>query len=60
MNEISADRLKYHVTRLAGDIGEHNVFYPEALNTAERYITEEWRSQGFEVTPQTYAVRGVP
>lgn len=60
MFEISADRLKKHVSKLAGEIGEHNVFHPQELVAAEQYITEQWQDQGYQVTPQTYQVKGVP
>ena len=35
-------RLQMHVERLAGDIGERNVFAPEALQRAAAYIEDEW------------------
>ena len=60
MNKISADRLKKHVNKLAGEIGEHNVFHPQGLFAAEQYIIGEWQAQGYEVMPQTYEVEGVP
>ena len=41
MNEISTQCLRAHVYELAGKIGEHNIFHPEALHAAETYITEE-------------------
>jgi len=59
MNEISIQRLRTHVYELAGKIGEHNVFHPDALHAAEAYITQEWRQQGYEVRKQTYTAQGV-
>ena len=60
MNDsVSAQQLEAHVTRLAGEIGERNVFRPEALAAAARYIEEEWRRQGYEVTRLAYTARGV-
>lgn len=56
--QVSASRLRAHVERLAGEIGERNVFRPEALRAAEHYIQEEWRSQGYQVTPHWYEVSG--
>ena len=56
---VAAQRLEAHVRRLAGEIGERNVFRPESLAAAARYIEEEWRRQGYEVTPLTYTARGV-
>jgi Zn-dependent M28 family amino/carboxypeptidase len=55
---ISAVRLRTHVERLAGDIGERNVFRPDALCAAADYIQEEWRSQGYQVIPHWYEVSG--
>lgn len=59
MNEISMERLRAHVCELAGNIGEHNVFHPEALHAAEAYITKEWEQQGYAVRRQTYTAHGV-
>ena len=56
---VSSQRLEAHVRRLAGEIGERNVFRPESLAAAARYIEEEWRRQGYAVTPLTYTARGV-
>ena len=53
------ERLHAHVRMLASEIGERNVFRPHALEAAARYITEEWQSQGYSVTPQCYPVQGV-
>src|ERR687895_119644 len=53
------ERLHAHVGMLASEIGERNVFRPHALEAAARYITEEWQSQGYAVTPQSYPVQGV-
>lgn len=59
MNEIPPQRLRSHVYELAGKIGEHNVFHPEALHAAEAYITGEWQRQGYTVEQQTYCAQGV-
>ncbi|WP_432740873.1 M28 family peptidase [Methylobacter sp. G7] len=59
MNEISIQRLRTHVDELAGNIGEHNVFHPDALHAAEAYITQEWRQQGYDVRKQTYTAQGI-
>ena len=53
-------RLQKHVERLAGDIGERNVFAPEALQRAALYIEDEWRTMGYDVERQVYDVSGVP
>jgi len=44
---------------LAGDIGERNVFHPQALHAAADYIEQQWRSQGHAVERQVYEVEGV-
>lgn len=54
-----AEDLKKHVYRLALEIGERNVFHPEALHEAEEYIIENWREQGYEVVKQEYTLQGV-
>jgi Zn-dependent M28 family amino/carboxypeptidase len=59
MNEVLMQRLQAHVNELAGKIGEHNVFHPEALHAAEAYITEEWERQGYAVGKQTYTAQGI-
>ena len=52
-------RLRSHTTALAADIGERNVFRPDALAAAADYIRGEWRAQGHAVRPQSYRVGGV-
>ncbi|MCK5478824.1 MAG: M28 family peptidase, partial [Methylococcales bacterium] len=49
-----ADRLRAHVQRLAGDIGERNVWRPNALHAAADYIRKEWLNQGYDVAVQRY------
>ena len=44
---------------LAENIGERNVFRPQALRAAESYIKNVWQNQGYQITTQTYRVRGV-
>ncbi len=59
MNDIpSIDRLRAHVHRLAGEIGERNVFRPGTLDAAASYISGEWAAQGYEVQPIAYEVEG--
>lgn len=55
---VSVDRLRAHVVRLAGEIGERNVFRPGTLQAAASYISERWAAQGHEVSPVSYAVEG--
>lgn len=59
MNRITAQQLQNHVEELAGVIGEHNVFHPEALRAAETYIVRQWQQQGYSVRKQSYVVESV-
>lgn len=52
-------RLRAHVQRLAGDIGERNVFHPRALDAAAAYIEQVWSGQGYVVGHQSYTVEDV-
>jgi len=54
-----ATRLRRHVERLAGEIGERHVLRPEALHAAERYIADTLRELGYEVRRQNYEAQGV-
>jgi hypothetical protein len=56
---VSTDALRAHVRMLAGEIGERNVFRPEALAAAAAFIASEWRAQGHDVAAQTCPVQGV-
>jgi hypothetical protein len=40
----------------AGDIGERNVFVPEALRRAAAYIEDEWGMMGYDVERLEYDV----
>jgi Zn-dependent M28 family amino/carboxypeptidase len=52
-------RLQMHVERLADDIGERNVFAPEALQLAAVYIEDEWETMGYDVERLEYDVSGI-
>jgi len=52
-------RLRMHVERLAGNIGERNVFVPEALQRAATYIEGEWRKLDYAVNRLEYDVFGI-
>ena len=52
-------RLRSHVYRLAGEIGERNFTKPEALKAAEEYIRAELDASGYEVAAYPYTARGV-
>jgi len=57
--EVLRDNLQYHVAQLADEIGERNVFRPDALRAAADYITGVWRGMGYVVVDQCYEVSGV-
>jgi hypothetical protein len=57
--QSSAKRLAAHVDMLAGEIGERNVFRPEALGRAAAYIREIWGQQGYAVVDHSYEARGI-
>jgi Zn-dependent M28 family amino/carboxypeptidase len=52
-------RLRRHVEKLAGEIGERHVLRPQALHEAERYITAALRAAGHTVVRQNYEAQGV-
>jgi len=54
-----ADRLRAHVAKLAGEIGERNVSRPRALHAAADYIRAEWTAQGYQVAAHSYQAEGV-
>ena len=56
---LLTDRLRHHVSVLAGEIGERNVYRPAALHAAADYIRGEFTAQGHQVTSQRYEVGGV-
>jgi acetylornithine deacetylase/succinyl-diaminopimelate desuccinylase-like protein len=57
--ESLRETLQLHVTKLAGEIGERNVFRPAGLRAAADYITGAWRGMGYTVVPQCYVAKGV-
>lgn len=54
-----ADRLRDHVSHLALEIGQRNIFHPQALHAAADYIRSEWITQGYRVNSQVYQANGV-
>lgn len=52
------ERLRGGVQRLAGEIGERNVFHPQALRDAADYIERVWTSQGYDVIRYEYELDG--
>ncbi len=54
------ERLRTHVSELAGRIGERNMRRYHALEEAARYIEGQLRSAGYSVASETYRVEGRP
>jgi hypothetical protein len=54
---IIRDRLRSHVTMLAGVIGERNYMKLRALDSAASYVRASFDSLGYQVTEQTYRAR---
>lgn len=52
------DALERHVTVLAGEIGERNLWHAEGLEAARRYIAGALEGLGYEVRHQDYEVWG--
>jgi Zn-dependent M28 family amino/carboxypeptidase len=53
------DRVERHVTVLAGDIGERNLWHPRQLEAAALYIERMLGSAGYAVARQEFKARGV-
>ncbi|WP_126456772.1 M28 family peptidase [Sulfuriflexus mobilis] len=58
--ETLEQNLRRHVYHLADEIGERNIWHPDALHVAEEYVTSIWREQGYTVERQAYQEHGVP
>lgn len=58
-DQILTHRLQAHVERLAGIIGERNVFVLEALRQAAAYIEAEWNALGYAVKRLEYGASGI-
>ena len=50
------DELRRHVEKLAGDIGERNLFRYDALTASVEYLEEELTAAGYEVRRQPFEV----
>lgn len=59
MSDELVNALIRHVERLAGEIGERNVYRPAALDAAARYIESEFADIGHAVNRQIYLAQGV-
>ncbi len=53
------ERLRGHVSYLALEIGQRNVFQSHTLHAAADYIRNEWAAQGYQVNSQYYQANGV-
>jgi Zn-dependent M28 family amino/carboxypeptidase len=56
--EALSDRLRRHVLRLAGDIGERGVAKPAAALRAAAYVEAELNAMGYTVSAQEYQAQG--
>ena len=54
-----ADQLRRDVQKLAGAIGERNVFLPQELRQAAVFVEESLQSAGYAVERHTYELQGV-
>jgi len=52
------EALRRDVERLAGEIGERNVFKPDKLRAATAHVERAFASAGFKVSRQSYEVHG--
>lgn len=55
---VLRDELRAHIQKLAGDIGERNVFIPATLRAATAYIEAAFTNAGFNVARQTFTASG--
>ncbi len=53
------ERLREHVRVLAGQLGERNVWHPQQLEAAGRYIEEQFKRGGLTVARHSYRVEGL-
>lgn len=54
------DRLEKHVSVLAGEIGERNIWHPQGLKASVDYIEKILGDLGYQVEMQEYEVEGKP
>ena len=55
---IVSERLRLHVQALSGDIGERNIFHPQALRDSADYIAQVWERQGYKTIRHEYELQG--
>jgi hypothetical protein len=58
-DHLLTHRLRAHVTSLAEEFGERNVFNSDALRRAAAYIEAEWGALGYGVERLEYDVSGI-
>jgi hypothetical protein len=56
---VSAENLRAHVEKLAGEFGQRHIYKPKSLAAAADYIEETWQQQGYDVVRQNFQVRGI-
>lgn len=56
---VLSEQLRRHVYHLADEIGERDVYCPEALQAAENYIRDTWQTMGYDVKSQDYETAGI-
>lgn len=55
---LLAERLAGHGRVLAGEIGERNLWHPQALEAAAAYVEQSFAAAGLEVVAQAYDAEG--
>ena len=56
--QLIHDNLRRHVTELAGDPGERNVWRPGSMSAAAGYISTVFEEAGYQVNLQSFPSRG--
>ncbi len=49
------DHLHAHVWKLAGEIGQRNIWTPGTMDETVQYLEDEWVSQGYAIKRQEYS-----
>lgn len=58
LGPVDAELLERHVAALAGEIGERNLWRPQALRRAADYLRAVWERLGYEVVSVDYEIDG--
>lgn len=56
---IRTQRIREHITTLASDIGERNLYRYDQLAAAADFIDRSWGALGYQVKQQLYEARGL-